>query len=355
MVSTPITFFVSQDINNCGIKTSADLLPATIAYPPHAGEIAHLIQTFLLLQDSDLSCRVSSEIPEEGIIVCHRKSFPAHFRPTSKQFLVYAKGDWDVHYYAQLHVVQNPIDMRLLDVEMWTRTYVPHYPQPGLIPRAESRGESFANIGFVGDIENLAGEIQSKDFIEWLEDNGLQLKTRMHEEWHNYSDLDAFLAIREIRNYDACTISDTDANVSYGEKPATKLFNSWHAGLPAILAVESCYRYHRRSPKDYLEVSSLEDIKSAIVRLKENPSLRKAMAENAQARSREYTDKTIAKHWYEALCSARDQHFPHWQNLTDEQRRLFVTRREKLEREFMSRKGQAERESGKTLLMSYPM
>ncbi|MBY0549486.1 MAG: glycosyltransferase [Candidatus Obscuribacterales bacterium] len=355
MESAPITFFVSKEIKNCGIKTSADLLPATILHPPHAGEIAHLIQTFLLLQYSDLNCRVSSEIPQEGIIVCHRKSFPADFRPTSKQFLVYAKGDWDVHYYAQLHVIQNPIDMHLLDVEVWPRTYVPHYPQPGLIPRAESRGDTFANIGFVGDIENLAGEVQTSEFIDWLARNGLQLKTRMHAEWHNYSDLDAFLAIREIRHYDAYTISDTEASVAYGEKPATKLFNAWHAGLPAILAVESGYRYHRRSQADYLEVSSMEDIKSAIVRLKENPSLRKTMAENALARSREYTAETIAKHWYELLCSTRDYHFPRWQNLNAEQRRLYFTRRAKLQREFMSRKEQAERDSGKPLLMSYPM
>lgn len=355
MASTPITFFVSKDIKNCGIKTSADLLPATIAYPPHAGEIAHLIQTFLLLQSSDLTCHVSDEIPEEGIIVCHRKSFPADFRPTSKQFLVYAKGDWDVHYYAQLHVIQNPIDMRLLDIEIWPRIYVPHYPQPGLIPRAVSRRESFANIGFVGDIENLATEIQSEAFIEWLAGEGLQLKTRMHEEWHNYSDLDAFLAIREIRGYDACTIDDSEASISYGEKPATKLFNSWHGGLPAMLAVESCYRYHRRGPEDYLEVSSLEDVKSAIVRLKENPALRKTMAENALVRSREYTAESIAKHWYDVLCSAQDHHFPQWKTLSAEQRQLFFTRRAKLQREFMSHKEQAERESGKTLLMSYPM
>lgn len=355
MQSPPITFFVSKEIKNCAIKSCSDLLPSTITYPAHAGEIAHLIQTFLLIQESDLHCIVSDQIPERGIIVCHRKSFPADFRPTKDQFLVYAKGDWDIHYHAQMHVIQNPIDMRMLDVELWPRIYVPHYPQPSLIPRATSRKDRFENIGFVGDLENLSAEVQSAEFSTWLAERGLQLKLRMHDQWHDYSDLDAFLSIRETREHGTSTNSEAEDNSIYCEKPATKLFNAWQAGLPAILGVESCYRHYRRGPLDYIEVSSMQDIKSAIDRLKHDSILRESMSKNARERSREYNAQTIAKHWYVLLSAVKENHFPAWQNLNDAQRNLFLARRAHVQREFMSRKAEKEGSSGKTLLMSYPL
>ena len=38
-------------------------------------------------------------------------------------------------------------------------------------------------------------------------------------------------------------------------KPPSKLFNSWLAGVPAVLGHESAYRAERRSDLDYIEVS----------------------------------------------------------------------------------------------------
>jgi hypothetical protein len=39
---------------------------------------------------------------------------------------------------------------------------------------------------------------------------------------------------------------------------AIKLYNCWHAGVPAVLGAESAFRANRRSDLDYLEVQSLD-------------------------------------------------------------------------------------------------
>lgn len=44
----------------------------------------------------------------------------------------------------------------------------------------------------------------------------------------------------------------------YYDKPALKLFNARHAGVPAILDAESAYRAERMSELDYIEVMSVD-------------------------------------------------------------------------------------------------
>ena len=56
----------------------------------------------------------------------------------------------------------------------------------------------------------------------------------------------------------------------YFAKPASKLVNAWHAGVPALLGPEPAYQALRMQ-FDYIEIRSPEDAIREVIRLKENP------------------------------------------------------------------------------------
>lgn len=112
--------------------------------------------------------------------------------------------------------------------------------------------------------------------------------------WHDYRDCDVAIAFRppprrkhERRGYTA--------------KPATKLYNAWHAGVPAILGPEYAYRELRRTDLDYLEITNPGEARGAIRTLRENAVLYSAMVENGRERAREFTVDRILARWAEVL------------------------------------------------------
>ena len=68
-------------------------------------------------------------------------------------------------------------------------------------------------------------------------------------------------------------------------KPASKLVNAWAAGVPAMLGPEPAYRELRSSPLDFLETPAAEAVLDAIDRLRGEPGLYAAMAENGLRRA----------------------------------------------------------------------
>ena len=108
-------------------------------------------------------------------------------------------------------------------------------------------------------------------------------------DWPDFRQVDLLLAVRpEDRRL-------------WTSKPASKLFNSWLAGVPALLGPEHAYRELRRSELDYLEVSSLAEAKAAVLRLLERPDLYQAMVENGRDRGAEFTAEATLSRWDEPL------------------------------------------------------
>src|SRR5687767_7710026 len=218
------------------------------------GQFNWTLQTHLRLRAAGFCSRLVREIPDEGIVVAHRDFFPTDLRPSRRQLLVCLladrnpRGSNGYHPYAQIHVVQNPNDDFLAHPSPEFRAYyMPQWPQPGLLPRDPERGDRFEVAAFFGYEHNLAPELRQAQWTERVHDLGLIWRSVPRYRWHDYRDVDVVVAVRRFGYRD------------YPHKPPSKLYNFWHAGVPAILGAESAFRANRRSDVDYLEVQSLEE------------------------------------------------------------------------------------------------
>ena len=254
------------------------------------------LQTYLYLKADGFPCELVKRIPDEGIVIAHRDSFSYELRPTKKVLMVCIKPDRNHHPYAQLHVVQNPQDAKNLK----NSYFIPLWRQPGLIPRDSTRGDCFKNIAYFGITYNLASELKASSWSKELEDLGLNWQIVPKNHWHDYSNIDAIVAVRNFQRPDNT------------QKPATKLYNSWHAGVPAILGRESAFQSQRKSELDYFEVGSVGEAISVLKRLKDNPELCKQVRENAKNRLQETDSQNIVKQWRSFLTDVAKLEYQHW-------------------------------------------
>lgn len=261
------------------------------------------LQTYARLKDAGYDVRISEELPEHGIVVVLpeldiKREFLRQWRPEHRDLLVLTLRADVVDFrspIADAEVVQNG---RFADDE---RTFhISHWPQPGLIPRDSSRGTTLERIVFKGDQGNLHEDFRSDHFQSFLGEQGITLvcdgpSTQEGRwevaSWHDYSEADLVLAVRK-------------AWVEGGlrpDKPASKLINAWHAGVPALLGPEYAYRELRQSELDYIEISTIEEAMDAILRLKNEPELYQAMVEHGRKRARDFTPERITERWAEVL------------------------------------------------------
>lgn len=276
------------------------------------------LQTYLYLNDYGFPCKLVAEMPDEGIVVTHRDFLANSFEPGAKLLLVCLRADVDRHPYAQLHVVQNPHQViAKRSMELWESYFIPHWPQPAIIPRNLERGETFKNVMFLGNEVNLVPEFREQNWYDQLQDLGLKFHKKLnHHEWHDYSNTDVILAIRSMGF----------ANDWRG-KPASKLYSAWHSGVPAILGYESAFRSERKSDLDYLEATSLEEVIFALSRLKDNKQLRHEMVENGWIRAKETQPDAMVKRWQDFLTNIAIPAYKDWCKMKSWQQELFLKAR----------------------------
>ena len=129
---------------------------------------------------------------------------------------------------------------------------VPHWPQPGLLPRDPDRGTTIRTLAFKGDRGNLHPDLFSSRFADFLDTRDITIRLEETEDrtvpqpWHDYRDVDLLIAVRKPWH---------EGDMFYN-KPATKLINAWHAGVPALLGHEYAFRELREDPLDYIEVAN---------------------------------------------------------------------------------------------------
>lgn len=255
-------------------------------------------QTYLHLREAGYDVGISAELPDDGMVVYHPSAKDRHGRLKFGDLdlvTVAVRADGGPQYGADFEIVQNERsgDGRRCHA-------VAHWPQPVLRPRDPERGDTVRNVAYKGDLGNLHPGFRSDEWRRMLEDRGLRwheaaqgfpdgTETDLTVDWNDYSEVDVVMAVRP------------DPESNYPKKPASKLVNAWHAGVPALLGPEVAYRELRRSPVDYIEVRSPSEALSALDRLRADPELYRRMAENAEERKKEFSSESITARWAEIL------------------------------------------------------
>lgn len=271
------------------------------------------LQTYLYLKADGFPCELIGTMPTEGIVLAHRDFFPDNFQPGPRLLMTCLQADRKPHPYAQIHVVQNQYEERLKkSMSLWESYYIAHWPQPGLIPRAPARGKKFENVAYFGNENTLAPELKNPLWQEQLTPLGLCWHIVERDHWNDYSEVDVVVAIRSFDGND------------YTWKPASKLYNAWQAGVPAILGCESAYRFERKSELDYLEVASLNDLISALKRLRDDKELRQAIVENGLIRALETRPARIVVQWRTFLTDTAVPAYNQWCTAPNWERQKFL-------------------------------
>ena len=273
------------------------------------GKYSWTLQTYLQLAEAGVPCRLRTDFPSDGVVVSHRDFLPVFLRPRPNVFLVCIKPDRKRHTWSQFYVVQNSKD-RLLrtGVGVDRGVAIPYWPQPGLVPRKIDRGDRCENVAYLGRSLNLAPELQATSWSRELEARGFNWAVKDIGEWHDYSAVDAMVAIRTLSAKDLASdpVFDPDS------KPPSKLVNAWLAGVPAIVGRESAYRSVRRSDLDFIEVGSTGEVIEALERLRRDKALYQNMVSNGIERSRSFTVEAIRAQWQQLLCTVIQRREQEW-------------------------------------------
>lgn len=147
---------------------------------------------------------------------------------------------------------------------------------------------------------NLHADFRSSDWNRFVTAQGLswQMDAIQYDRrngtaaglgWNDFRNVDLLLAVRP---------PDTRL---YPRKPATKLYNAWFAGVPALLGPELAYREQRRSALDYIEVDGSQAAQAAILSLIAAPARYQAMVDSGLQRSAEFGVPRILGLWQQLL------------------------------------------------------
>ena len=257
------------------------------------GEWNWIVQTFLRLRDAGHQVELSAEVPDDGLVLYHGEHYRAlrkQWRRLRRAVIVAVRADRLAAMLADFQVVQNRWQSR------GRLRFIPHWHQPGLVARDEARGDGIRRIAFKGNLQNLHRDLQSRAWVDFLSDVGIEWLADVSEQgdgtpgpdgvqWARYDDVDLIVAVRP------------DGQHLWPSKPATKLYNAWLAGVPAILGAERAFRELRESELDFIEVGSLEEAMEAVTRLRKSPELYRAMVENGRTRAAAFSQDAVLEVW----------------------------------------------------------
>lgn len=251
---------------------------------PFLGVYHWVLQTYLQLRRAGMNVCLTNEVPDEGIVLSHVDCLPYAIRSTAKRMVVAILVDREVLLpHAALHLTHNPEQHLHFGVSY---QYMPPWPQIGLIKRDAARGDRFENIYFSGNRDNLHGYFGSTRFDDLLRQLQLRLTIPAPANWHDFSQADLVLAVRNF--------GDQEAHLN---KPALKLFNAWQAGVPSIMGCESALRAEGRPGTDYLEATSEAEVERALTELARSAAMRRALVQAGHVAGAARDDAAILQHW----------------------------------------------------------
>jgi hypothetical protein len=251
------------------------------------GETSWILQTYLRIENGlrELGFRVtiSGSFSLGSINIAHRDSLNRWFGPYLKNYIVCVRADRPASTVCNWEILQNGLSGGAKGT-----SFVPSWPQPGLLKRNPERGHSLHRAAYFGRLGTTSSWLTSPAFLESLSRMGIQFRLD-NCEWHDYSEVDFLIAHRQ------------EAPCMLLYKPASKLINAWLAGVPALLSDEPAFRELRRTELDYFIVNSESDAIRAVTALRSQPRLYDAMVANGFKRAEEFTVDATRKRWVQTV------------------------------------------------------
>ena len=303
-MNTPILFYLAPEQWPESLPASYDL-----NWPAFGeGHYNWSLQTYLLLRDRGFDCELVCDVEDrEGIVVAHRDSLQENFKPAKNQLLVCAQADWGRHPYAQVHICQNIAQTRSEGQHLGYRLFwagstyfVHHWPQPNLQARSSDRPTELNSLAYFGLDYNLAPELRSDDWTDFLQALGIEWKLigDTHQ-WADYSNIDAVLFMRDF------------SGDPYFNKPATKLQNAWLAKCLPVCTPESAFLEEAASnAESVVYVQSYDELKTKIRFLKDDQDKFANTIAALSVLGDSYTHDVIANEWVRMLNQIRAVDYP---------------------------------------------
>lgn len=254
-----------------------------------AGVDVHILQTWLLLKEREREFSfhlVSHAVKDEICVFHYDNAKPRH--GLLDCFSIVVRADRPPVPYADIVLEQNP----LASGAAW---HMPHWVQPGLIPRDESRADRLERIALVGSRQYQPSWVFESAFLKLMSDLGIELTLMDAGNWCDYSRIDAIVALRPGLSL---RVLQT--------KPASKLINAWAAGTPALLGVEPAYQALRSHPLDYLEITGPESLLCNLRRIKQTPGLYAALRQRCALRAPEGDRARVCARWLDLFTHAAE-------------------------------------------------
>lgn len=318
-LSDPIYFLFPEDFLR---KSLPDSISSDWSECGGSSEGA-VYSTMLGLKESGIAVKATSSWPNMGIVIAHSRDLPIERPANWKDLYIVC---WQIDHmrcdYAQLHIVSNSSMLKNAGISLYDRLLLPgpriiqHFPtELNLKPRDIKRNSIFSNIAYAGAPKNLMTDFQTEEWFARIRHESLNF--RIIESpvcMGDYSDIDCVLAVRP-------------SGQQIEQKPPSKLWNAWRAGVPAILGPEPGFRDYRKTELDYIEVTNVEEALQALIRLRENPELRLAMTENGFRRLDDCSLQTIISQWINFIEEPLQNYAYNWFHAPCWKRKLFYVSR----------------------------
>lgn len=278
---------------------------------------AWIYRTWFALEQAGHSFPLVPEMPADGIVITLNGCLSSDYTPPRGLFVAGIAADGGLHPGPQLQILQNSWHAARLPGAV----FMPHWPQPDLVPRNTDRGDNLANVRFYGDPANLAPELQERSWQETLRrETGAAFEVVPSSRWHDYSTTDAVVAIRDFRGS------------RLPHKPATKLYNAWLAGVPFIGGEDSAYQSDGCAGTDYLVARTPNDVIQSLCLLRAHPQRRHKLVEAGTKSSRSFDTEAITARWIKLLEQELPERTAREARRTDAGRRMENLRRRLLVR-----------------------
>jgi hypothetical protein len=250
------------------------------------GRNSWIAQSFLRLRGAIAShgwnATAGPGFPAGAICIAHRDDVNRFASGAHASYLVVVRADRAPVEACDLAIVQNG-----LGPERHER-FVPLWPQPGLLARDAQRGPRIERLAYHGRTSSMPPWFADPEFHRLLARRGVVLQVKARG-WEDYRDVDLALAAR------------SDCHRVLADKPATKLYNAWIAGVPMLASPEPAYCELRRVPLDFIEVHGPADVLESIDLLRANPRLYRAMVDNGRARGASFDIDATRERWMRLL------------------------------------------------------